>query len=125
MEQQTTDPFLDWEDRRFRAMVENDQPTLNRLIADDLHFVHSTGLVEGKEEFLRKLDSGERRYVRYEAIRRDVRREGGFTFVFGEADAEIGRAAGNLLTKMTYTAIYRDASEPRLFAWHSVKSSSG
>ena len=103
-------------------MIENDQATLDRLIADDLHFVHSSGLVEDKAEFLRKLSTGERRYVRYEAVKRDVRREGGFTFVFGEANAEIGRAAGNLVTKMTYTAVYRDLPEPRLLAWHSVKS---
>jgi catechol 2,3-dioxygenase-like lactoylglutathione lyase family enzyme len=120
--EQSITPILAQEDRRFRAMIENDQATLDQLIAEDLHFVHSNGLVEGKAEFLRKLSTGERRYVRYEAVRRDVRREGGFTFVFGEADAEIGRAAGNLVTKMTYTAVYRDLPEPRLFAWHSVKS---
>jgi hypothetical protein len=122
MTEQSANPVLAQEDRRFRAMIENDQATLDRLIADDLHFVHSSGLVEDKAEFLRKLSTGERRYVRYEAVKRDVRREGGFTFVFGEANAEIGRAAGNLVTKMTYTAVYRDLPEPRLLAWHSVKS---
>ena len=119
---QSVDAVLAREDRRFQAMIENDQATLDELIADDLRFVHSNGLVEDKAEFLRKLATGDRRYIRYKAIQRDARQEGGFTFVFGEADAEIGRAGGNLITVMTYTAIYRNAPEPRLLAWHSVRS---
>jgi ketosteroid isomerase-like protein len=114
--------ILGLEDRRFLAMTENDLETLALLLADDLHFVHSNGVVEDKAEFLRKLRSGERRYRAYRAVTRRVRQEGGFSFVFGEADAEIERPGGAINTRMTYTAIYRDAPEPRLFAWHSVKS---
>lgn len=114
--------ILALEDRRFQAMTANDIPTLERLLADDLRFVHSNGIVEDKAEFLRKLSSGERQYRRYQADSRRTCQEGGFTFVFGEADAEIGRAAGNLRTRMTYTAIYRHLPEPRLFAWQSTKS---
>ena len=45
--------ILDLEDRRFQAMTANDLVTLDRLIADDLRFVHSNGTVEDKAEFLR------------------------------------------------------------------------
>jgi len=114
--------ILGLEDRRFAAMTANDLATLDGLIADDLRFVHSNGVVEDKAEFLRKLRAGERRYLAYRAISREVRQEGGFSFVFGEADAEIERPGGGVRTRMTYTAIYRNAPSPRLFAWHSVKS---
>lgn len=122
----TTEPdpgaILGLEDRRFQAMTAGDLATLEGLIADDLRFVHSNGVVEDKAEFLRKLRSGERRYLVYRALAREVRQEGGFSFVFGEADAEIARPGGGIRTRMTYTAIYRHAPQPRLFAWHSVKS---
>ena len=36
--------------------------------------------------------------------------------------AEIERPGGGIRTRMTCTAIYRNAPTPRLFAWHSVKS---
>jgi hypothetical protein len=36
--------------------------------------------------------------------------------------AEIERPGGGIRTRMTYTAIYRNAPTPLLFAWHSVKS---
>lgn len=114
--------ILALEDRRFRALTANDLETLDTLIADDLRFVHSNGVVEDKAEFLRKLNAGERRYRVYQALAREVRQEGGFSFVFGEADAEIERPGGGIRTRTTYTAIYRNTPEPRLFAWHSVKS---
>lgn len=114
--------ILALEDRRFQAMTAGDLATGGRLLADDLRFVHSSGIVEDKAEFLRKLRAGERRDLLYRAIAREVRQEGGFSFVFGEADAEIERQGGGLRTRMTYTAIYRNAPEPRLFAWHSAKS---
>jgi ketosteroid isomerase-like protein len=116
------DTILALEDRRFDAMMANDFATLDALIADDLRFVHSSGVVEDKAEFLRMLQTGQRRYIGYRALAREVRQEGGVSVVFGEADAEIARPGGNLRTRMTYTAIYRHAPEPRLFAWHSVKS---
>mgnify|MGYP001806916444 CR=1 FL=1 len=115
--------ILGLEDRRFQALTANDFAALERLLADDLRFVHSNGAVEDKAEFLRKLRAGERRYRVYRALTREVRQEGGFSFVFGEAEAEIERPGGGVSTRMIYTAIYRDAPEPRLFAWHSVKSS--
>jgi len=122
----TTEPsekdILDGEDRRFRALASNDIPVLESLLADDLRYVHSNGVVEDKAEFLHKLRSGERRYHGYRAITRETRQEGGFTFVFGETEVEIERAAGNLKTRMTYTAAYRNRPEPRLAIWHSVKS---
>ena len=112
------------EDERFRAMASNNVAVLEQLLADDLHYVHANGMVEDKREFLRKIVSGERKYRRFEAARREARCEGGFTFVFGEAEVEVDRAAGRLQNSLTYTAIYRNAPEPRFFAWHAVKSKS-
>ena len=113
---------LELEDLRFRAMEANHLQPLIELLAEDLHYVHANGLVEDKAEFLRKLHSGERRYRRFHAVARHVHREGGFTFVFGEADVEVDRTAGPLHNKLTYTAVYRDGPGPRFFAWHAVKS---
>ncbi|WP_431268033.1 nuclear transport factor 2 family protein [Dankookia sp. P2] len=123
MGQSSAATILELEDRRFRAMVARDAAALDRLLVDDLHFTHSNGAVEDKAEFIQKLTAGERQYLRYEAARCEVRREGGFSFAFGKAEADIGRAVGTIRTRMAYTAVYRDAPEPRLFAWHSAKSS--
>ena len=121
-----TDPAIqevyDLEDRRFRAMSNNDVDGLADLLADDLHYVHSNGMVEDKAEFLRKIASGERRFRRYHGLGRHAHREGGFTFVFGEAEVEVDRQAGRLQSRLTYTAVYRDGPGPRFFVWHAVKA---
>ena len=112
----------DVEDSRFRAMVDGDIAALDQLLPDDLHYVHANGVIEDKAEFIRKITSGERLYRQFEATSREARTEGGFTFVFGEADVEVDRTAGNLKNTLTYTAIYRNSESPRFMAWHAVKS---
>lgn len=120
----TTSPAVDAvfhaEDHRFRAMVDGDVAALDELLDDDLHYVHANGVVEDKTEFIRKITSGERLYRQFRATKREARREGGFVFIFGEADVEVDRAAGNLKNTLTYTAIYRDGATPRFMAWHAV-----
>jgi ketosteroid isomerase-like protein len=116
------DEILAYEDRRFAAMASGDLEALAPLLAEDLHYVHANGMIEDKREFLRKLSSGERRYLAFRAVERTCRRDGDFTFVFGEAEVEVDRAAGRLSNRLTYTAIYRHRPEPSFLAWHAVKS---
>ena len=110
------------EDERFAAMSANDVSALEDLLEHDLHYVHANGAVEDKSEFLRKITSGERRYRCFTLRNREVRRESGFTFVFGEVDVEVLTTKGLVQSKLAYTAIYRDADRPRLMAWHAVKA---
>ena len=110
------------EEARFAAMSANDIEAVAELLEDDLHYVHANGMVEDKAEFLRKIRSGERRYRRFASRSRAARNESGFTFVFGEAEVEVNTKTGLVQNVLAYTAIYRDAEEPRLMAWHAVKA---
>lgn len=110
------------EEARFAAMSANDLGAIAELLEDDLHYVHANGMVEDKVEFLRKIRSGERRYRRFASRCRQARHESGFTFVFGEAEVEVNTRVGLVQNVLAYTAIYRDADEPRLMAWHAVKA---
>jgi hypothetical protein len=110
------------EEARFAALSVNDVDALDRLLEEDLHYVHANGLVENKAEFLRKIRSGERRYQRFSSRSRKVHHEGGFTFVFGEAAVEVFTTRGLVQNVLVYTAIYRDTEYPRLKAWHAVKA---
>lgn len=114
--------ILAFEDRRFAAMAASDIAALETLLPSEPHYVHANGMVEDKAEFLRKIASGERRYRDFHAIARTIRRDGDFTFVFGEAAVEVDRAAGRLANRLTYTAVYRNRPEIRFLAWHTVKS---
>ena len=110
------------EEARFAALSANDIETLDPLLEEDLHYVHANGLVENKVEFLRKIRSGERRYRRFSSRSRKVLHEGGFTFVFGEAEIEVFTTRGLVQNVLVYTAIYRDTAHPKLKAWHAAKA---
>src|SRR3546814_1825568 len=78
--------LFETEDRRFGALSSSDIDTLAPMLADDLTYVHANGLAEDKGEFLRKIVSGERRYLRFVATKRRVHQEGELIFVFGRSE---------------------------------------
>jgi ketosteroid isomerase-like protein len=57
------------ENARFAAQVRQDFPTLERLIGDDLFYVHSNGDIDTKATFIGGMREGRRRY---DAIRIDT-----------------------------------------------------
>ena len=59
MEQQV----LQAEKDRFAAMVKGDRAALEKLLSDDLTYIHSTALLETKEQFLKSVTSGNIDYV--------------------------------------------------------------
>ncbi|HYO81680.1 MAG TPA: nuclear transport factor 2 family protein [Bryobacteraceae bacterium] len=58
------------------AVKANDVKSLSRLMADDLIYTHSTGLVESKQEYLDKLKSGDQKYAGIELINPKIRAYG-------------------------------------------------
>jgi hypothetical protein len=54
---------LQAENARFAAMVKADRPALEKLLADDLTYTHTTALFETKEQFIASVTSGKIDYV--------------------------------------------------------------
>src|SRR3546814_1753655 len=99
--------LFETEDRRFGALSSSDIDTLAPMLADDLTYVHANGLAEDKGEFLRKIVSGERRYLRFVATKRRVHQECELNFVLGEADMAVNRQARTISHRIVYTAVNR------------------
>src|SRR5690606_25158654 len=55
------------DDERCRAMLANDLDALERVLADDVVYTHSSAVVEGKAQYLQALREGRSRYL---AVRR-------------------------------------------------------
>lgn len=51
------------EERRQKALLAGDLPTLQALLADDLVYVHSTGVCDSKASYLAKLSGGSLKYL--------------------------------------------------------------
>lgn len=51
------------EERRRQALLAGDLPALQRLLAEDLVYVHSTGACDGRDSYLAKLAGGSLQYL--------------------------------------------------------------
>ena len=83
------DEVLTAEDERYRAMVDGDLPTLDRLLADEVSYAHSSGVRDTKEQYLAKVRSG---YYDYHRIDHPVERVevlGGTAVVVGRMTADL------------------------------------
>jgi hypothetical protein len=51
------------EKRRFQAMTLRDTALLSTLLADSLIFIHSSGIIDGKQSFMKDISSGHITYL--------------------------------------------------------------
>ena len=114
--------ILATETRRYAAMIAADVRALDVLLGDDLTYTHSTGRVDGKEQFLESLKTGQ---LKYKSIdRQDVRVKvyGDTAVVTGEAHMKV-EAGGNALDlPVRFTDVYvKAAGGWQMVAWQSTK----
>lgn len=112
----------DAELRRFAAMVARDVPALDKALASDLSYVHSSGAVQGKNELLRDVESGAITYRRLEASEQRIRLHGNVGIITGIVTMSTAAAAGEREQRLRYTDIYvRRAGRWQLLAWQSTR----
>jgi ketosteroid isomerase-like protein len=106
---------------RFRLMVQNDVAALETLLADDLVYIHTTGKMETKQQFLDSLRSGALRYRSIEPSETVVRTAGDGAIVTGRAKAAVTNRGADREFDIRYTAVYR-STEGRwqLMSWQST-----
>jgi ketosteroid isomerase-like protein len=117
------DDVLTTEAQRLRATVDGDWAQLDRLLADDLTYCHSSGVCETKAQYLGALRAGGMRYRRIDVLESRVRRHGDLAIVNGRVrvDATQGTTVLDGM-QLAYTDIYRrERGRWRLIAWHSSR----
>jgi uncharacterized protein (TIGR02246 family) len=106
---------------RFRLMVENDLEKLATLLSDDLVYVHTTGQVESKTEFLQRLRSGSLRYRSIEPTDVRVRTYGNTAVVTGRSKMAVTNAGSDRELEIRYTAVYAATGDAwQLVSWQST-----
>ena len=99
---------LQAEKDRFAAMVKGDRAALDRLLADDLTYTHSSALFESKAEFIKSVTSGNIDYVSIVPSEPDwkVRVNGNTAIVNGVAAVNVIDTGKDLKIKIRYTTIH-------------------
>jgi uncharacterized protein (TIGR02246 family) len=117
------DAVLAAEDARFAAMVAADPEAMRRRFADDLVYVHSTGVVEDREQLIASIVGRKLQYLAIEpSARRVVIQGADAAFVHGIAHIMARSGDQALEFPARYLAVYvlQDGAW-RLRAWQSLR----
>lgn len=104
------------ENRRFEAMTKGDTAALERILADDLVYTHSSGTVDTKSQYIASIKSGDLKYISIQRDDVNVR-------VFGNAAVITGRALFKVKSRgqdMTVHARFTDVWIKRRGTWQMV-----
>ncbi|MBV6756431.1 nuclear transport factor 2 family protein [Rhodococcus opacus] len=106
---------------RLAAMVAGDLDTLDALIADTALYIHSTGEVDTKTDYLAKLTSGQFRYATATAQDHRVTELGSAVALTYRIQAEVVFPAGSRQISARATAVWRQFDDGiRLTLFHST-----
>lgn len=116
------DEIIALENQRIEAMTKIDTQALDRILADDLSYTHSTARVETKAEFIAALTSGRTKYESIERGDVKVRQYGDTAVVTGHAKFHVN-ANGNVVKfQVRFTDVYAKRDDVwRMVAWQSTK----
>jgi hypothetical protein len=108
--------------QRFEFMVKGDTTLLERLLAEDLTYVHSTGVVDTKASFLQSLSSGKLRYLALTPSEVAVRLVGtAAAVVTGRADVKVVANGKEISFPARFTSVYaKHHGRWLLAAWQST-----
>lgn len=114
---------LESQTMRLDAAVRQDSMLLQKLLSDDLTFIHSNGLLETKTSFIISIKNGKIKYNSFEVLEQHIRNYGRKTAIIN----------GKIIIKGTYekspyevnllfTSMYRKQfGRWQLVAWQSTK----
>lgn len=98
------------------ATVKRDFATIDKLMADDLSYTHSTGTIENKQQFKDAITKNRNNYQKIETLKTDVREYGKTVCVLARQDMHGKNADGSVnLSKLFILYVWtKDAGQWKL-----------
>ena len=111
---------VDAERRRFDAQVSKDYAVLDKLLADDLIYAHSSGATDTKQSYIQSIRDGKSNYGSVDVLEQKVRVYGNTAVVKGVCQIKNTPPAADL--KLSYTDVYvKKAGQWQMVTWQSLK----
>jgi ketosteroid isomerase-like protein len=96
------------EEQRKKAMVAADVKTLETIIADDATYVHSTGIMQKRDELLQALANKSIRYISFNIEKTSYRVYGDAVVGTGMQEIKVMQGTNSRVIKSRYTVVYAD-----------------
>lgn len=113
----------DSQQMRFEAMLKGDTVVLDKVLSEELTYLHSNGLFENKRDFIRNISSKKLVYENIKLEKMQIRRTGRISIIQGTGRFK-GVIRGNPFeVKLHYISIYKKTNMRwKLIAWQSLKA---
>jgi hypothetical protein len=114
-------PF-DAEILRFKAQTNRDTLALKTLLADNLYYAHSNGLLENKQDFIKSISSGKIIYESITIDKHSIQKQRKSAIITGECKVKgiINDKAFDI--RLRYLSVYtKQKGHWKLSAWQSLK----
>ena len=116
------DEIIALENRRTEAMINQDVPVLEEILADDLSYTHSTARMESKAEFIAALTSGRTEYRSIDRKDVRVRQYGDTAVVTGQAKMHVSGNGRDNRFEIRFLNVYAKRQGVwQMVAWQSTK----
>ncbi len=112
--------MLEAQSQRFRAQVAQDFAAVERLMADDATYTHSSGLRQSKGEVMASLRSGSTVYRRVEALDSKVQINGPVAVITGKLSASLSIRGNPSDAEAVFTEVQvHRGGRWQMLAWHT------
>ncbi|MDB6003088.1 MAG: hypothetical protein JWR15_75 [Prosthecobacter sp.] len=111
------------DDARVAAMKSPDRDKLSAIFSDELHYSHSTGVVDTKTSFIEVLLKGTTKYEAIDYVERKFTFPApGIALMTGSAKLKIGTESGTMEPTLAFLGVWRlENGQWRFLAWQSCK----
>ena len=112
------------DDERVAALIKADVAALDHLLSEQLHYAHSSGVVDTKASYRESVATHRSVYVSFEYLQRDfVPAAPGIVLMEGRALIKAGNSAQQNLLDLNYLAVWRlEDGQWRFLAWQSCRN---
>ena len=118
----TRDEALAAENARYTAQTTNDFAAMEKLFGDDLHYNHSSNVVDGKASYIESMRSGDVRYRVMKQSDTKVRTYGCIAIITGQGDYEVTVKGKELSVQLRFHAIWaKRAAGVQFISWQATR----
>lgn len=114
-----TQALLDLEARRYGLMADGDAEALADLLAEELLYLHSSGQLDGKQEYLEPIRTGVLKYLTVDHVEEQVTIVGEVAVVLGTMEADVLLDGVERKVRNQHMVVWtRQAGEWKVLAYH-------
>jgi len=118
----TETTVADLEKQRFAALVSKDYAYLDKVLAEDLYYCHSNGLIDNKTSFIQSIKDGKLTYQEMVPEELKVRVYGKTAVITGLCSAKVLSNGQQINTRFRFTDVYvKNKAGWQIVSWQSLR----